>query len=80
MSARLGPRLGPTDVGQRVVLRRRLPGGRFADVLGDLVAWDRDGDGLARVVTRHGEVAVALRDVVAGKPVPPRRSAVAHPT
>jgi GNAT superfamily N-acetyltransferase len=58
-------------VGQRVVLRRRLPGGRFADVLGDLVAWDRDGDGLARVVTRHGEVAVALRDVVAGKPVPP---------
>ncbi len=81
MSARLGPRLGPGSVGQRVVLRRRLSGGRFADVLGDLVAWDRDGDGLARVVTRHGEVAVPLRDVVAGKPVPAaRRSGEAHRT
>ncbi|MGN6300019.1 MAG: GNAT family N-acetyltransferase [Angustibacter sp.] len=80
MSARLGPRLGAADVGRRVVVRRRLPGGRFADVLGDLVAWDRDGDGLARVVTRHGEVAVPLREVVAGKPVPPppRRRGAPH--
>jgi len=60
VSARLGPRLGADSVGQRVVLRRRLPGGRFADVLGDLVAWDRDGDGLARVVTRHHPLSHAV--------------------
>src|SRR5919112_5523450 len=40
MSGRVGPRLGPADVGRRVVLRRRAGGGRFADVLGDLLAWD----------------------------------------
>ena len=71
MSARLGPRLGPGDVGRRVVVRRAVGGGRFADVLGELVAWDRGGDGVARVLTRHGEVAVPLRQVVAAKVVPP---------
>jgi GNAT superfamily N-acetyltransferase len=53
-----------------VVLRRRAGGGRFADVLGDLLAWDADA-GTARVRTRGGEVAVRLSDVVAGKVVPP---------
>ncbi|KQX65613.1 GNAT family N-acetyltransferase [Angustibacter sp. Root456] len=71
MSARLGPRIGPDQVGQRVVIRRGLGQGRFADVLGELLSWDRDGDGVARVLTRHGEVSVPLGQVVAGKPVPP---------
>ena len=71
MSARIGPRLGPAHVGQRVVIRRRLPAGRFADVLGDLLSWDRDGDATARVLTRHGEVAVPIAEVVTGKAVPP---------
>ena len=70
MSGRVGPRLGPADVGRRVVLRRRAGGGRFADVLGDLLAWDVTA-GTARVRTRAGEVVVALADVVAGTVVPP---------
>jgi GNAT superfamily N-acetyltransferase len=70
MSGRIGPRVGPSDVGRRVVLRRRAGAGRFADVLGDLLSWDA-GSGTARVRTRAGEVAVALADVVAGKVVPP---------
>jgi GNAT superfamily N-acetyltransferase len=74
-------RLGPEHVGQRVVVRRRLggpggarPGPRFTDLLGELLAWDEPdgaGGGRCRVLTRHGEVSVALVDVVAGKPVPP---------
>ncbi len=71
MSERLALRVGAEQVGQRVVLRRRLVGGRFADVLGDLLAWDADGDGTARVLTRRGEVSVPISAVVAGKPVPP---------
>ncbi len=70
MSRRMVPRLGPELVGRRVVVRRRVPGGRFADLLGELVAWDSP-PGLLRVRTRHGEVDVAIADVVAGKPVPP---------
>jgi N-acetylglutamate synthase len=71
VSSRLTPRLGPDQVGQRVVVRRRLGGGRVGDVLGELLAWDASGDGLARVRTRHGEVAVPITEIVAGKPVPP---------
>ncbi|GAB3590728.1 GNAT family N-acetyltransferase [Angustibacter peucedani] len=71
MSSRVVPRLGPDLVGQRVVVRRRLGGGRVGDLLGELLAWDADGDGLVRVRTRHGEVAVAISEVVAGKAVPP---------
>lgn len=55
-------------MGQRVVLRRRMAGGRLGDVLGDLL---RAGDGVLAVRTRHGLVEVAEADVVAGKPVPP---------
>lgn len=70
MSSRVS-RLGAEQVGQRVVVRRRLPGGRVGDVLGELLGWDDGGDGLAHVLTRHGEVRVPIRDVVAGKAVPP---------
>ena len=72
-------RLGPQDVGARVVLRRRLPEGRLSDLLGVLQRWD---DEAAVVRSRTGdETVVARADVVAGKripPAPPRRSAV-HP-
>jgi len=87
VSSRLPVRLGPEHVGQRVVVRRRVrggrPGGRFTDLLGELLAWDEpdDEDGRrCRVLTRHGEVSVPLADVVAGKPVPPppERRAAAH--
>lgn len=64
--------LGPHVVGQRVVVRHLLPSGSATDVLGTCTAWgeasltvDRDG---------HGPVEIALRDVVTGKPVPPRAS------
>lgn len=64
--------LGPHVVGQRIVVRHRLPDGSATDVLGTCTAWsgssltvDRDG---------HGPVVVALSDVVTGKPVPPRAS------
>jgi ribosomal protein S18 acetylase RimI-like enzyme len=64
--------LGPHVVGQRIVVRHRLPDGSATDVLGVCTAWgetsltvDRDG---------HGPVTVSLRDVVTGKPVPPRAS------
>lgn len=68
MSRRVGLRVGPEHVGSRVVLRRRAPGGRYVDLLGDLVAW---ADGAARVRTRAGEVSVPLDQVIAGRPVPP---------
>lgn len=64
--------LGPHVVGQRIVVRHLLADGSATDVLGVCTAWgeasltvDRDG---------HGPVRIALRDVVTGKPVPPRAS------
>jgi GNAT superfamily N-acetyltransferase len=63
-------RVGPDDVGRRVVLRHVLADGRATDVLGELLAWDSPS-GYARVATRHGEVAVPLRDILMGQPVPP---------
>lgn len=64
--------LGPHVVGQRIVVRHLLPDGSATDVLGICTAWggasltvDRDG---------HGPVEIPLRDVVTGKPVPPRAS------
>jgi N-acetylglutamate synthase len=63
-------RVGPDDVGRRVVLRHALADGRATDVLGELMAWD-DPSGFARVATRHGEVAVPLENILLGKPVPP---------
>ena len=60
---------GPDDVGARVVLRSRLPGGRLTDVLGHVERW---ADGLVAVRTRDGAlVEVAVADLVAAKRVPP---------
>ena len=57
-------------VGVRVVVRRRLPDGRYSDILGDLLATDDDG---VRVLTRSGEVHVAAAEIAIGKIVPPAR-------
>src|SRR5215213_12420 len=71
--------LGPHCVGQRVVVRRVLPGQQGAsggpaltDVLGVLEAWTETA---AQVRREDGAlVEVARADIVAGKPVPPRPS------
>jgi hypothetical protein len=66
---RLALRLDAADVGQRVVVRRRLPDGRLTDVLGVLERWD---DAAAVVRSRTGDATVVARaDVVAGKRIPP---------
>ena len=55
-------------MGQRVVVRRRLAGGGYGDLLGQLVRW---GDEVV-VRDRHGvEHVTATADVVAAKRVPP---------
>jgi hypothetical protein len=59
---------GPGDVGHRVVVRRRLAGGGYGDVLGELVRWS---DAVV-VRDRHGvEQVTAIDEVVAAKRVPP---------
>jgi N-acetylglutamate synthase len=71
--------LGPHVVGQRVVVRRLVRGERgpsggpaMTDVLGMCAAW---GEGRCVVVREDGTaVAIALADIVSGKPVPPRPS------
>lgn len=71
--------LGPHVVGQRVVVRRVLPGETgptggpaMTDTLGECLAW---GDGRCVLRTAEGaEVTIRLADVVSGKPVPPRPS------
>ncbi|WP_250443336.1 hypothetical protein [Actinotalea sp. C106] len=56
------------EVGQRVVVRRRLAEGGFTDVLGELVRCAPD----ALVVrTRRGEVLVPTEEIALGKLVPP---------
>jgi hypothetical protein len=61
--------VGPSDVGVRVSLRRRLAEGGLGDVLGVLEAWQ---DGRLAVRRRDGSVAeVREADVVAVKRVPP---------
>lgn len=75
----LAQRVGPDQVGQRVVLRRRLADGSAGDLLGVLVRWDTDDTRgvngptarMATVRTRAGDVSVAVDDVLGGKPVPP---------
>ncbi len=57
-------------LGVRVVVRRRLPDGRYSDVLGDLLSTDDDG---VRVLTRGGEVHVPAAEIAIGKVVPPAR-------
>ncbi len=73
------PGLGPHVVGQRVVVRRVLPGQAgptggpaFTDVLGVLRSW---AGGVAVVQPAEGPaVSIAVADIVSGKPVPPRPS------
>ena len=57
-------------LGTRVVVRYRLHGDTHpsTDALGDLVAID---DARCTVATRHGNVIVALDDVLLWKQVPP---------
>lgn len=66
--------LGPADVGERVVVRRRLDAGGLGDLLGRLERWD---EAAVEVLDRHGtRHHVRREDVVAGKrvpPAPPRR-------
>lgn len=70
---RLAADLSPADVGSRVVVRRRLPEGGFADVLGDLLAWSSAGTAAGELLvrTRRGEVRVPEMAVAGGKRVPP---------
>lgn len=78
-SAGSPPGLGPHAVGQRVVVRRVLPGETgptggpaFTDVLGVMESW-----GSEVVVVRPSAgpaVTIAIADIVSGKPVPPRPS------
>lgn len=73
------PGLGPHVLGQRVVVRRLVPGETgpsggpaFIDVLGVLETW---ADVSATVRKDDGEVvSITIADVVSGKPVPPRPS------
>jgi hypothetical protein len=71
---RLEVRLTSADVGSRVVIRWRRPGGQadeIADVLGILEASDNDS---FSVRTARGELVVIARDrALAGKVVPPAR-------
>jgi GNAT superfamily N-acetyltransferase len=61
--------LSARDIGHRVVVRHRLPGGRLTDVLGVLQTLDADS-----LVVRHADSTlhqVRLTDVNAAKPIPP---------
>ena len=78
-SAGSGHGLGPHVVGQRVVVRRVLRGETgpsggpaMTDLLGVCTSW---ADGRCTVQPEDGPpVAIALADIVSGKPVPPRPS------
>jgi hypothetical protein len=67
-------RIGPADVGSRVVVRWRRPtadgGEEIADVLGALEAADAEALAVRR---DSGEVVtIPLNRALAGKPVPPK--------
>ena len=57
-------------LGARVVVRRRLPDGKYSDVLGELLETGPEG---VRVRTRTGDVTVAAAEIAIGKIVPPAR-------
>ena len=70
-------RLGPHVVGQRVVVRRVVPGETgpsggpaMTDVLGVCLRWS-DGECVVQPETGPA-VTIPLRLIVSGKPVPPR--------
>jgi ribosomal protein S18 acetylase RimI-like enzyme len=72
-------RLGPAQVGSRVVVRRVVRGETgptggpaFTDVLGVMESW---ADGVTTVRRADGSVVtIRTADIVSGKPVPPRAS------
>ncbi|MCW2867635.1 MAG: family N-acetyltransferase [Marmoricola sp.] len=89
VAGRTPAHLGPHVVGVRVVVRRRVPGETgptggpaLTDVLGTCESWTPAADGThARVVVRRedgGLVEIDSRDIVSGKPVPPRPSRHRH--
>ncbi|WP_191465651.1 GNAT family N-acetyltransferase [Nocardioides campestrisoli] len=71
--------LGPHVIGQRVVVRRLLPGQTgptggpaMTDVLGTCRSW---ADGVCEIERADGSVvAIEVATIVSGKPVPPRPS------
>ncbi|HEY8479958.1 MAG TPA: hypothetical protein VIL71_09030 [Spirillospora sp.] len=69
-AARLVVRIGRSDVGRRISLRRRLPTGEYSDVVGVLESWS---GGTLTVRRRSGElVEVPEETMVAAKVVPPQ--------
>lgn len=74
--------MGPHVVGQRVVVRRLLPGRTgptggpaMTDLLGTCTSWQPGPDGVCTVQPESGDpVTIRLADIVSGKPVPPRPS------
>ena len=69
MRARHVHRVTPSDVGQRVSVRRWLDrDGNVGDVLGPLVSYD---DGMLVVEGRDGPVRIPESSVLASKVVPP---------
>ena len=58
----------PFNVGDRVVVRYRLPDGRATDALGVLRQLD---DVIAVIETKRGVETVVLADVLLAKTVPP---------
>ncbi|RBQ18520.1 hypothetical protein DP939_18625 [Spongiactinospora rosea] len=68
MGGRLVVAISPADVGRRVTVRRRVPGG-FRDVVGELISWH---GGVLAVRRRDGElVEIAEDTLAAAKVVPP---------
>lgn len=73
------PGLGPHCIGQRVVVRRIVPGETgptggpaMTDLLGVMESWD---DGVTTVRDESGQVtSITIAHIVSGKPVPPRPS------
>lgn len=62
-------RVGPDQLGSRIVLRRAVGAGSYVDLLGHLVGLEDSG---LELVTGRGEhVVVPLAEVAAAKPVPP---------
>lgn len=77
MAARYVVRITPADVGRRVSVRYRIPGGpgqpSASDAVGTLRSW---GEGRLRVERRDGtEAVIAEADLLAGRVVgpPPQR-------
>ncbi|TFV81811.1 hypothetical protein E4V99_12685 [Microbacterium sp. dk485] len=60
--------VNPPAVGARVVVRYLLPSGQATDALGELLSADAE---TVVVDGKRGVERIAVRDIVAAKPVPP---------